>query len=105
MRLRLSVRYVRRKNSTGFPVFIRPLTHVYLPEIGRKLGLLVATAGHVLVRRHHFTPGFEIPGRRTFDGRSRALALFASHLLVEAQAQKLHLHFLDFVRLRSRDGR
>ena len=27
-----------------------------------------------------------------------------SHLLVEAQAQKLHLHLLDFVRLRRRDG-
>ena len=32
------------------------------------------------------------------------LRFSASHLLVEAQAQKLHLHLLDLVRLRRRDG-
>ena len=87
------------------PVFVRPLAQMHLPEIGGELGLLVATAGHVLVRRHYLAPGLEVRRRRALDGRARALALFASHLLVEAQAQKLHLHLFDLVGLRCRDGR
>ena len=85
-------------------VFVGPFAEVHLPEIGGELGLLVAAAGHVLVRRHHFAPGLEVTRRRALDRRAGALALFASHLLVEAQAQELHLHLLDLVGLRRRDG-
>ena len=86
------------------PVLVRPLAEVHLPEVGGELGLLVAAAGHVLVRRHHLAPGLEAARRRALDRRAGALALLAAHLLVEAQAQQLHLHLLDLVGLRRRDG-
>jgi hypothetical protein len=80
-------------------VFVRPFAQIHLPQIGGELGLLITAAGHVLVRRHHFAPGLEVGRTRAFDDRAGALALFGSHLLIEAQAQKLHLHFLDLIRL------
>ena len=42
------------------PVFVSPFAEVHLPEIGGELGLLVAAAGHVLVRRHNLAPGLEV---------------------------------------------
>ena len=88
----------------GVPVLVGPLAEVHLPEVGGELGLLVAAAGHVLVRRHHLAPGLEAARRRALDRGAGALALLAAHLLVEAEAQKLHLHLLDLVGLRRRDG-
>ena len=86
------------------PVLVRALAQMHLPEVGGELGLLVAAAGHILVRRHHLAPGLEVARRRALDGGAGALALFAAHLLVEAQAQELRLHLLDLVGLRRRDG-
>ena len=70
-------------------VLVRPLAEVHLPEVGGELGLLVAAAGHVLVRRHHLAPGLEVAGRRrSRSAVPRALALLAAHLLVEARARR-----------------
>ncbi len=77
---------------------------MHLPEIGGELGLLVAAAGHVLVRRDHLAPGLEVGRDGALDGGAGGLALLAAHLLVEAQAQQLHLHLLDLVGLGRRDG-
>ena len=40
-------------------VLVGAFAQVDLPQVGGELGLLVATAGHVLVRRHHLAPGLE----------------------------------------------
>ena len=76
---------MRRKNSTGLLVLVGALAEMHLPEVGGELGLLVAAAGHVRVRRDHLAPGLEAAGRRALDRRAGALALLAAHLLVEAQ--------------------
>ena len=86
-------------------VFVRAFAQMHLPQIGGELGLLVAAAGHVLVRRHHLAPGLEAAGHAAFDGGAGALALLAAHLLVEAHAQQFHLHLLDLVGLRGGDRR
>ena len=59
------------------PVLVRPFAEMHLPQVGRELGLLVAAAGHVLVRGHHLAPGLEAAGRLALDGRAGALALLA----------------------------
>ena len=76
-----------------------------LPEIGRELGLLVAAAGHVLVRGHDLAPRLQASGRLALDGGPGALPLFAPHLLVEDQPAQFHFHLVDFVRLRGGNGR
>ena len=86
------------------PVLVRPLAQVHLPEVRRELGLLVAATRHVPVRADHLPPGLEVGRGLALDGGPGALPLLAAHLLVEAQAQQLHLHLLDLVRLRCRDG-
>ena len=88
----------------GVLVLVRPLAEVHLPEVGGELGLLVAAAGDVLVRRHHLAPGLEAARRRALDRGAGALALLAPRLLVEAKPQELRLHLLDVVGLRRRDG-
>jgi hypothetical protein len=69
---------------------------MHLPQVGGKLGLLVAAAGHVFVRHHHFAPRLEAARHAAFDGGAGRLALLAARLLVEAHAQQLGLHLLDF---------
>ena len=86
------------------PVLVRALAEMDLPQVGGELGLLVAAAGHVLVRRHHLAPRLQVARRRALDGGAGALALLAAHLLVEDDAQQLHLHLADLVGLRRRDG-
>jgi hypothetical protein len=75
-----------------------------LPKIGGEFSLLIAPARHVLVRRHYLPPRFEIPGPLALDGRAGAFSFLSAHLLIKAQAQELHFHLLDLVRLRCRDG-
>jgi hypothetical protein len=86
------------------PVFVCPLAQMHLPQIGGELGLLVATAGHVGMRHHHFAPGLEVAGHAALDCRAGRLPLFAARLLVEAHAQQFHLHLVHIVRLRGRNG-
>ena len=71
----------------GVAVLIGPLAEVHLPEVGGELGLLVATAGHVLVRCDHLAPRLQGAGGRALDGKPGLLAPFAARLLVEADAQ------------------
>jgi hypothetical protein len=52
---------------------------VHLPEVGGKLGLLVATAGDYLVRRHHLAPGLQATRHRPLDRVAGSLALFSQH--------------------------
>ena len=85
-------------------VLVGPLAEVRLPEVGGELGLLVAAAGHVLVRRHHLAPRFQGSGR-ALDGETGLLAPYPACLLVEAHAQQLHLELLDIGGLGRRDGR
>jgi hypothetical protein len=86
------------------PVFVAALAQMHLPQIGGELGLLVATAGHVDMRHDHFAPGLEVAGDAAFDRRAGRFPLFAARLLVEAHAQQFHLHLVDVVRLRGRNG-
>ena len=95
---------MRRKNSTGIAVFVRSLSEMHLPQIGGELGLLIAAARHVLMRRHYLPPRLEVARALALDSRPGGLAPFPSHLLVEPQAQEFHLHLLDLVGLRGRDG-
>ena len=53
------------------PVLVGALAEMHLPEVGGELGLLVAAAGHILVRRDHLTPGLEVARRRALDGGRR----------------------------------
>ena len=85
-------------------VFVRAFAQVHLPQVGGKLGLLVAATGHVFMRHHHFAPGFEAGRHAAFDGDARRLAFLTARLLVEAHAQQFHLHLLHLVGLRCRDG-
>src|SRR5262245_12044194 len=41
-------------------IFGSAFAHMHLPEIGGEFGLLVTSAGHVLVRRYHFAPRLEV---------------------------------------------
>ena len=99
---RLSVRYVRRKNSTAVPVLVRPFAQVYLPEVGRELGLLVAPARDVLVGCDDLPPWLEAGGDSASDGGARLPSPFPACLLVEAHPQQLHLEPLELIRLRRR---
>src|ERR1035441_5453888 len=76
-----------------------------LPEIGCELRLLVAPAGNILVRIHHLAPGLEIARSLALNRRARSLAFLGAHLFIEADAQQLHLHLFDLVRLWSGDSR
>src|SRR5271157_1350875 len=78
---------------------------MYLPEVGCKLRLLVAPAGNILVRIHHLAPGLEIARSLALNRRARSLAFLGAHLLVEADAQQLHLHLFNLVRLWSGNRR
>jgi len=86
------------------PVLVCALAQVHLPEVCSKLGLLVAAARHVLVWCDHFPPGLQVSRSLALDCYPRALTFLAPHLLVKAKTQKLHLHFLDLVRLRCGNG-
>jgi hypothetical protein len=89
----------------GIAVLVRPLAEVNLPQVGGKLGLLVPSARDVLVRRHDLAPRLQGPGGGALDRRARALSLLAPDLLVEADAQELHLHLLELGALGRRHAR
>ena len=89
----------------GLAVLGNSFTNVDLPEVRGKLRLLVATARYVFVGARDLAPRLELSGGLTLDGRSRALSLLVAHLLIEAQAQELHLHLLDVARLWRRHRR
>ena len=93
---------MRLKELHRVLVLVRPLAQVHLPQVGGKLGLLVAATGHVPVWRHHLAPGFEIARRCAFDGRASASAPIAAHLFIEDGAPELHLDLADLIGLRSR---
>ncbi len=75
-----------------------------MPEIRGELGLLVAPAGHILVRSHHLAPGFQSARCGPLDRGPGALAPLTPCLLVEAEPQQLRFHLLDLVGLWGRDG-
>ena len=79
-----------------------PFPFLDLPEVGGELGLLVLAAGDVLVRRDHLAPRLQGAGRAA-DGEAGLLAPFAAGLLVEADAQQLHLEPVDLGGLGGRD--
>ena len=83
-------------------ILVRPLAQVHLPQVGGKLGLLVAATGDVPVRRHDLAPGLQIACRCAFDGRASAPAPIAAHLFIEDGAPELHLDLADLIGLRSR---
>ena len=78
---------------------------MHLPEVCRKLRLLVPAAGYVLMRTDHLTPRGETSSRLVFNGCSRGPAPLRARLLVEAHAQQFHLHVLDLTGLRRGDRR
>ena len=86
-------------------ILVRPFAQVHLPEVGGELSLLVAAAGHVAMGRHHLAPRLEAARDLALDGRARALALFAPHLLIEAQTQQFQFHLFDVIRLWRGNGR
>src|SRR5262249_16868229 len=88
----------------GILVLVGSFAEMHLPEVGSEFGLLVASAGNVLVRGHDFPPGLEMARGGALDRRAGSLAFLATHLFVEAQAQQLHLHLLYLMGLRRRDG-
>ena len=49
------------------PVFVAAFAEMHLPQIGGELGLLIAAAGDVGVRRHHLAPGLKVYGRRRLN--------------------------------------
>jgi len=89
----------------GLFVLIGALAYMHLPKVRGELGLLVSTAGDVLMRVHDFSPRLQVARRLALDGRARALALLGTQLLVKANAEKLHLDLLDLGRLWGRDRR
>ena len=86
-------------------VLVSALAQVHLPEIGRKLGLLVLPTRHVAVRRDDLPPGRQGGGGGAVDGEARLLPPLAPRLLVEADAQQLHLEAVDALGLGSRHRR
>ena len=83
-------------------VLVRSLAEVHLPQVGGKLGLLVAPAGHIGVRRDHLAPGFQADRGGTLNGRAGLLPTLAPALFVEADPQQLHFEPIALVRLRRR---
>src|SRR5690606_621748 len=78
-------------------VLVGALAEVDLPEVGGELGLLVAPAGDVAVRRGDLAPGLEPARALALDGGAGGAALLAAHLLVVADAQEFLLHALDLL--------
>jgi hypothetical protein len=68
------------------PVFIRSLAEMNLPQVGRKLCLLIPAAGYVLVRSDDLAPRLQCSINTDFDKRTAGFALLAAHLFIEAQA-------------------
>src|SRR6185312_346885 len=72
-----------------FAVLIRTLAQMNLPQVRRKLRLLIAPAGHVRMRAHHLAPRLQPRAGRSLNGCIGGLPLLRPHLLVEAHAQQL----------------
>ena len=89
----------------GIAVLVAAFTEVHLPEIGGELRLLVATAGHVRVRRNDLAPRLQRACRRGFDERAAGPPLLAPCLLVDHEPPQLGAHASDLVGLLCRDGR
>src|SRR6516164_348217 len=85
-------------------VFVGSFTEMNLPEIGCKLGLLVATTRHVPVGCHDLAPWLKVGRALGLDSRASSPPPFTANLLVEPQAEEFHPHLLDLVGLRRRDG-
>ena len=86
-------------------VLVRALAQMHLPEVGGELGLLVAAAGHVLVRRHHLAPGLEGAGRlRSRSPCRRSCASRRAPARRSAARSSSIFILLDLVGLRRRDG-
>ena len=86
-------------------VLVGSFSQMHLPEIGGKLGLLVPPARHVPVRRDDLPPRLQGGGCGALDGEARLLAPLAPRLLVEADAQQLHLEPVHVLRLGGRHRR
>ena len=86
-------------------VLVRALAQMHLPEVGGELGLLVAAARHVRVRRHDLAPGLEVAGRRALDQRCRrSCASRCAPARRSASRSSSIFILLDLVGLRRRDG-
>src|SRR5262245_21992324 len=93
------------KELDGLAVFLGAFPEMNLPEISRELSLLVAATRYVFVGRDDFAPRLQAHRACAVEHGSGCLALLATHLLVEANAQKLGLHLLELFRLLwRRDG-
>ena len=86
-------------------VLVGALTKMNLPKVGGELRLLVAAARNVPVRTHHFAPRFQSAGNLAFDRGPGALAPFGTRMFLENEPPQLHLHPVNFVRLRCGDSR
>src|SRR5947209_13674731 len=64
-------------------VFIAAFAYMDLPQVGGKLSLLVASAGHVPVRIHYLAPRLQVSGGLAFNGCPGSFALFATLLLIK----------------------
>src|SRR5262245_51034769 len=67
-------------------VLVGSFTHVDLPQVCSKLGLLVAPARHVLMRSYYLAPRLQVASGLAFNGCTRGLALLAANLLIKAHA-------------------
>ena len=83
-------------------VLVRALAEVNLPQIGGELGLLVAAAGHIPMRRDDLPPRFQRRRRGALDRAPGLPAPRAARLLVEAHAQQFHLEAFEVLRLGGR---
>ena len=77
---------------------------MHLPEVRRKLGLLVSAAGNVLMGADHFSPWGKTACRLALDGGPCGPAPLCPRLFVETHSEELHLHALDLGSLRGGDG-
>ena len=84
-------------------ILVGSLAEEHLPQIGGELCLLIASAGHVLVRGHHVAPRLQ-PVHRT-GGRHGPAGPppLTAHLLLKAHPQQLLLVRVDLPHLRRRD--
>ena len=84
-------------------ILVGSLAEEHLPQIGGELRLLIAPAGHVLMRRHHVAPCLQ-PGHPTgVPHGPYGTAALATRLLLKADPQQLLLVPIDLPHLRRRN--
>lgn len=84
------------------PILVAAFADVDLPQVGRKLGLLVAPAGDIGMGRNDLAPRLQRAARRDrrrLDQCAARLPDLTAELLREDLTAELHLHLVDGVRL------